>query len=415
MATDLFGVIKGLNIQTDDFNLGAHVLVGSGLPGGDGAEQDAAPVGSIYLRTDPNTGKVQLFWKVSTTNNSNADWETAASQSYVDAVAAGLSWREPVRVLDSTSYADSSVFPTTGVVDGVTLNDQDRVLFTNVTATGQSNVWIWNASTLTWTEDTNQESDGDILAVQDGTHAEELWIYDGTSWILFNASGNTSEIGFIRQFVGKTGPGAELPTYSSTFVVTQSANLETAIGELDTTFGSGVVTNKTPNYPLTNDFTWAGGTLTLTDGFNNLNDAIGSRTYTNQNYITNGETLTLSLDKLDQQLGTVNNYHKQSTLTNVDASLGLTVDSIPLTDADEVKWIVRVRENAAPGNVYAAEIFAVTDGTNVDYTKYGVLRLGTAIPGIQVSVVLSGGALNLQVTATPLVDIIVRRVGYSKF
>ena len=49
-----------------------------------------------------------------------------------------------------------------------------------------------------------------------------------------DVTGLDTEFGYTNSFAGKTGLGSEMPTYSSTYIVTQSASLETAIGELDT-------------------------------------------------------------------------------------------------------------------------------------------------------------------------------------
>jgi len=55
-------------------------------------------------------------------------------------------------------------------------------------------------------------------------------------------------------------------------------------------------TNTTAYYPLQND------PATIEDAINALNDEIGDRQYSSNNYIVDGETITESLDKLDQAL-----------------------------------------------------------------------------------------------------------------
>ena len=87
MSLDLFRIIGGLDIQSDDLSTSAQIIQGNGLPGGDSAEQDNATVGSLYLRTDPETDQLQLYYKVTTTENSSADWRQATSKEYVDAIA----------------------------------------------------------------------------------------------------------------------------------------------------------------------------------------------------------------------------------------------------------------------------------------------------------------------------------------
>src|SRR5882762_8347802 len=110
MALDLFRVLQGLNIENGASN--ASVLVGSGSPGGDTSYQDASPIGTLYLRTDANSGgsNLQTYFKFTTANSSVADWKVLTDKAYVDAAIQGLSWRPPVVVLDATLYADSTAF-----------------------------------------------------------------------------------------------------------------------------------------------------------------------------------------------------------------------------------------------------------------------------------------------------------------
>ena len=145
MGLDLFRVGLGLDVESEDGSSNAYVIQGAGLPGGDTAEQDAAPIGSTYMRTDVETNNLQFYYKWSTANNSAADWKQATSKEYVDAIAAGLSWREPVLVHDNTTYATVAAAETAAniadTVDGVTIGVGDRVLFSDLT-TGADNVYI---------------------------------------------------------------------------------------------------------------------------------------------------------------------------------------------------------------------------------------------------------------------------------
>jgi hypothetical protein len=420
MALDLFRLDLGIGIE--DLTSEAHILQGVGGPGGDAATEDAAPVGSIYMRTDAETDNLQFYYKWTTVNNSSADWRQAASKEYVDAIAAGLSWREPALVLDSTTYANIAAAETAAnvgdTVNGITIAPDDRVLFTDLT-TGNENVYIVSGSTGAWTftEDTNTATDGDAVLMKDGTHAEEQWVYDGINWVQFGAATSGAELGFIRAYIGKTGPGSEFPTYSSTDVITQSSNLETAIGDLDNAMGDGEIINDGGNFALTDDMSWgAAGTLEITDALNNLNDAIGDRTYTNDNVVTDGESVGDSINALDTAIGDVVNQTLISTGTNVIAVAGVTTDTLALTDATEVRWIVQVRETATPANIRAIEIHALNDGSSlIDYNRYSRLRLGSNIAGLQVQAVIVGTDMILRVTATNNIDYVVKRLGFTAF
>ena len=268
MALDLYRVSLGLSIEESDGTAAANILSGSGAPGADGDVQDAAPIGSIFLRTDASSSISAVYQKIA--NGASADdWVQSASKDYVDAAVNGLSWREPALVRDGTTYADITAAETAAnvgdTVDGVTITAGDRLLFTDLTA-GNENVYIVSGSSGAWTftEDTNLATDGDALLIQEGTSADQQWVYDGTNWVQFGGASSAAELGFIRDFIGKDAAGAETPTYSSAVVVTQNGNLEAAIGELDA--------------------------------------AIGDRTYTEDNYVTDGQTITASIDALDQAI-----------------------------------------------------------------------------------------------------------------
>ena len=420
MSLDLFRLISGIDIINDAGTSNANIIQGIGAPGGDASVQDAAPIGSVYLRTDVESNNLQLYIKWSTSYNSAQDWRTAATKEYVDAVAQGISWREPARVIDVTSYADSTLFPVSGTIDGVALNNGDRVLFSNVAQAGQKNVWIWNSSNSSWTEDTNQESDGDALLVQAGSNAETQWVFDGTNWVQFGGSASQSELADIRDYIGKTGPGAEMPTYSSTNVVAQGSNLETAIGALDEIHGNGAITNDTTDnvgthWSISDDLISGAGTLTVTDVLNQLNNAIGNRDYSNnsQTGLVDGESLATSIEKLNSGLTGVITQTDTFAYSNVSGTS--TVDTIPIADATEAKWLIQVRSHGTPANRKAMEVHAINDGSAaVDFTNYAVIKVGAAL-NFSVSVVISGTDMLLKVTAGTAVDIVVKRIGFSAF
>ena len=421
MALDLFRVTQGLNIELDDLSKNASVLVGDGLPGGDASYEDAAPIGSIFLRTDAESNSLQLYYKHSTANNSSADWKVTASQDYVDAVAQGLSWREPVLVHDATTYADITAAETAAnvgdTVDGITITAGSRILFSDLT-TGNDNVYIVSGSSGAWTftEDTNAATDGDALLVQQGTYAEQQWVFDGTSWVQFGSGAAAAELGYIRTFIGKTGPGSELPTYSSTEIVAQSSNLETAIGALDAAAGTGEITNDGGNYSLSDDMSWAAaGTLTITSALDELNEGIGDATFTSSGTnITNGDSANTSINNLNEAIIPLQEQSLEISGTQ-SATVLTTMDTIPVAEATQVKWMVQVRATGTPANRRGVEIHAMTDGTSVDHSEYAILKLGSPIAGLDFNVAISGVDIILTVNSTPGVDYVVKRISYSAF
>lgn len=348
MSLDYFRLYGGIDLSNEALTSNAYILQGAGSPSG--AEADDAPVGSTWMDTTSQTDKLQFWWK-HTTGTGLDKWTKAANTAYVDAAVQGISWREPVVAQDTTLYANSAAFPTTGTIDSVTLVDGDRVLFSNVTAAGDRNVFIWNAGTTSWTEDTNAETDGDAIFIQNGTNAEQQWMFDGTNWFQFGGSSNT-EILNVRNFIGKDTAGANFPNYVSNDVVTDGLDLRLATSQLDdaigllqftnnnviadfvpgtiqdpdngastssttditaalnaidATYGSGAITNTTGNFALNSSMVWGAGTLTLTSALNALNNAVGDRTYTSNFIVTSGQTVAQSIDALDLLLGDVNN------------------------------------------------------------------------------------------------------------
>ncbi len=404
MAIDLFRVQHGLEIENDVSGKTSDFLNGDGIPGGDAGPEDAAPVGSFYLQTDTETDGLQVYWKHTNVNNSSADWKQSADKGYVDAVAAGLSWREPVVVMDDTLYANSTAFPVGGTIDGVVLAAGDRVLFTNVTDATSENIFIWSGAA--WAEDVNAESDGDAVLIQDGTNAEEQWVYDGIKWVQFGSAAGAEELAYLRAFMGKTGPGAELPTYTSTGIVTQSGTLEAAVGELDAAGG---------NRTYTNDNVVTDGE-SFTSSIDSLDTALGNRTYTDDNVVTDGESTTASIDALDQAIGSISTQTSEFSGTNVIASATVTVDTIPLAQATQIKWMIQVRETATPANRRGSEVHALNDGaTLVDTTRYAILKLGSPIAGFKVDADISGTDMRLRLTSTNNVDYVVKRISFTSF
>jgi len=175
---------------------------------------------------------------------------------------------------------------------------------------------------------------------------------------------NSDEDGFIKAFIGKDTSFAETPVYTSTNQVTQNNDLEGAIGELDLAIGIDLV-----------------GNTIITTG-DPSNEAIQDLA----NYVETNNQVT--------------NITNVTTITVVDSVL-----------SDVAKWLVRIEEAATPANVYAAEMIAIHNGTDSDTSKYAIIELGSKIAGLDVTVTLTGGnTLNINVAATPAVNVTVKRI-----
>ena len=336
MPQALFDVFGGYSIEGK-----SHILQGTSAELGVRADTIAAPTASIY--SDSTDG---AFWiKVSTGNGNATDWKKLATEDYANSISTQLSWREPVVVNDKTTTTIPAPVgsPTaTTTIDGETINDGDRVLFSAITGGDGKNVYIWTAATGSWTEDTNNESTGDTVFVTSGTHAGHVYSYNASSnWVQIDQSSAGTEVTNVSNFVGKASVGTGLPSYSTTNAVTNNTDLRTAIGALDGTLGDGDVTNTT-GHVLTSDLSWnAGGTLSITGALEAINTGIGDRQYATNHYIADGETLSASLGKLDAAVNTIASGTGVGggTITNKTNFFILTDDltlnggSLTLTDA----------------------------------------------------------------------------------
>ncbi len=496
MSLDLFRVQLGLDLLNEDYTSSAHVLHGDGTPSGSRAND--APIGSIWMNTIADSDELNLWWK-HTAGTGLDKWSQGVSTDYVSNLVQGISWREPARVLDDTVYADSSAFPTTGIIDGVTLTDGDRVLFTNVTAGTDNNIWLWDAVGSSWSEDPNQETSGDSLFVLEGTYGEQQWTYNGTDWFQFGGT-TANEVTNLRLFVGKDTTGNNYPNYVSEDVVSDGndlrlgiSQLDDAVGQLqfsnnyvisdftpgtiqlpgsgastssttditaaldalDATYGSGLVTNITASYALTDEMSWhVNGTLTLTDAFNALNNAIGSRELTNNFIVSDSQSITDSLDQIDTILGDIDNSSEytsggflsassiagnnvQETFDSFNIEIGdlstnnysnngsATVSTTTVlepigaqllaSEVTEVTWQVQIKDSS--NRRQAFHVHALTDGTTVDYTRYAVLKTGGNIGGsIGFNVAINSG--RIEPTLTPAagagnLTFTIKRLGYS--
>ena len=149
----------------------------------------------------------------------------------------------------------------------------------------------------------------------------------------------------------------------------------------------------------------SGNFILSTNKINNniqaLDTEIGGQV-TSGTYILNTNSINQNVQAIDVALTEIS---KESTVTNVTTATA--IDTIAAT---VVKWIVKVTDSANSANVTAYEVFAGTNGLTADWTKFATLKLGATIPGLQISVNLSGANLQLSVASTASVNVDARRV-----
>lgn len=470
MALDFFRVERGL--QLDDTTT---YLAGNGIPGLS-ADTIAVEVGSVY--TDNSDGS--LFTKIAAGSGTDK-WQKLASQAYVDAaVGTTLSWREPVLVNQTAATTVPSGTPgSPATVDGVSVTDAGRVLFSGILGGAGPNVYIYNQATGGFTVDTNAATSGDSLYTQQGTNAGKSYVFNGTNWVQSDQA-SLDEEGFIRAFVGKPTTGNVLPIYSSTNFVVDGTSLRTALGVLDAQLGANVAlgnwispvntvnqnltaldTKIGANFSASNHLVSMAGLGTVTGNLAVLDGRFGPNLIVGS-YVTAGEAAFPAIQALDIAIGANvanGNYilaanKVQANIQSLDAAIGPNVtstvstggsilstntvqqnlqaldatvadaltqtvvnnvttatllDSIPAATLDVTKFFVFVEEAANPLNRYATELYVLCNGSVVDFTKYATLRTGTSIVGLQVTVVLAGGNVSVQVSSTAAVNVKVRR------
>lgn len=131
----------------------------------------------------------------------------AATKSYVDNARAGISVKDPVRVVAQGNVNLASPGPS---IDGVALNDGDRFLAPAQNSGNEIGIYVWNGATnpATRASDTANAGDvvdGSMVAVAEGTDANHQYIQTAgasgapgswtQSWVIFTMGGQTYTAG----------------------------------------------------------------------------------------------------------------------------------------------------------------------------------------------------------------------------
>jgi hypothetical protein len=463
MSLDYFRIERGLIL--DEL---VSYLQGTGVPGLTGDTDDALS-GSVYTDTADGSLYTKLY-----NGTGTAAWQKMASETYVNnAVGATISWREPAQVRDNVSTtvpAGTATQPI--VVDGVSITNGGRVLFSAVVGGNGKNVYVYNQATGLFVEDTNAESNGDAAYVIAGTSAGKTYVYNGAAWVQSDQA-SLDEEGYIRAYIGKPTAGSVAPLYTSTNFVVQSSNLTAAVSALDLELGANVTLGYfiDPTFKVNGNIqaldneiganVTAGSWISPANAINQNLQALDTHLgvpFAAGNFITSAETVSAAVTALDVQFGpnVVNgNFIFAATKTNqniqaLDSEIGAQVAStgvilstnsinqnisalatelakatteVTVTNVTSVqtidsatgraaKWLVRVELVSDVTRSYATEVFVLGDGANAsDFTRYATLRLGTAIPGLVVSADSVAGVLRLRVASTGAVNVTTRRVG----
>jgi len=424
MARTLFGVEKGVRLFTENGAEGVDTLFGAAIPGGDSNSQDAAPVGSVYMRT---TG--ELYQKKASAN-ATTDWIRLATLDDVY----GLAWRSE-RVIAATG----DVAPSTGAVIDLAAtpfgDDQaplltaasfavnDRIIFGVGGTPVIMRVSVVSSPNITVVTDADPLSANDTFVVQnylpDSPADQEdsaIVHFNGTA-ILKLSDFNWSLATGINLSGSYAGSGANaLPTAGDS-VETALQKLDAnqrdlttlsgvAIGSVDLgTFSGDIIPDNVAVKPALQALE-----TELVDTRQNVDDLIALSGVA-ENATTLG-TFTgavipdnVSVKSALQSLESALEGRTQATaVTTV-----LTLDSALVDDVLGSEWELHIREDANPARVRMEKIRALhngtaaADATTIDDSTYGVIKLGAnfnATVSVDLNGTGAGQVMRLRVAST---------------
>jgi hypothetical protein len=118
----------------------------------------------------------------------------AANKQYVDNVARGLQWKNPVRAASTSNVTVASPGAT---LDGVTLAVNDRVLLKNQTTAAENGIYVWTASGSPLTRATDADTNGELapgasVSVAEGTvNADKVFMIISDAAITIGTTAQT--------------------------------------------------------------------------------------------------------------------------------------------------------------------------------------------------------------------------------
>lgn len=118
----------------------------------------------------------------------------AVNKTYVDNVAAGLSWKSPVRVASTGNITISAPGTT---LDGITMATNDRFLAKDQTTSAEKGIYVFNGSATPATRASDADTTGElvpgtIVSVTEGTaNADKAFMITSDAAITIGTTGMT--------------------------------------------------------------------------------------------------------------------------------------------------------------------------------------------------------------------------------
>lgn len=326
----------------------------------------------------------------------------AANKAYVDNTTAGLNFHAAVHAATDTNLDATYNNGTSGVgatltansngalvVDGHTMQADERVLVKSQTAGAENGIYVVTATgdgsnpyVLTRATDADNSPSGEI-AYGDFCFVQSGSTYAGYGYIV-NTTGTitvgTTSISYVQFNAGQTVIAGNGLTESSpgTFAINTAVtvDLNTAQTLTNKTITGTFSGNITGN--VTGDVSGNAGTVT--------NGVYTSGTYSNPSWITG-----LAWSKISSAPLTT------PTATTVTADTATQIDSTSLSGFTTAKYTVSIKQGS---KVRSSEVIVHTDGTSVDMSEFGIIETGGIISGVSITAVAESGNAVLNATIT---------------
>jgi len=200
-----------------------------------------------------------------------------------------------------------------------------------------------------------------------------------------NVSGNT----ITNNLTVNLALSGNTANFSGNLATTARLTANTATVTTLTEANSIIYTNTNGNLIQSANLTFSGTQLDVTGSANITgNVTVG-------NLSTTGSLSAATFDVTTLEIG--NTSVTANTVTTSSITANQTIASYDVTgNVTGVEFLVKGEETS--GKYSVATVLAVTDGSNVDYTIYGTVRIGSSTGALSVAIV--SGNIELQVTPT---------------